>query len=109
MLRFQQFITVNKTPLIAQSPYNPDLSPPYLFPFLKYKFNLKGCNSESGGNKGGKNTRENSVCTCLHNITLYLHTLHIHSPMEIEPTQCSKTLALKLHMSGNNPQDYTQH
>jgi hypothetical protein len=47
------------------------------------------------------------VCTSLHNITLYLHTLHIHPPMKMEQTQCSETSAIKHHTPGNNPKDYT--
>jgi hypothetical protein len=33
---------------------------------------------------------------------------HIHSPMKMEPTQCSKTSAIKHHTQINNPKDYTQ-
>jgi hypothetical protein len=49
------------------------------------------------------------VCTSLYNITLYLHTLHIHLPMKMEQTQCSEMSAIKHHTAGNNPKNYTQH
>jgi hypothetical protein len=35
-------------------------------------------------------------------------TLHIHSPMKMEQTQCSETSAIKHHTPGNDPKDYTQ-
>jgi hypothetical protein len=45
------------------------------------------------------------VCTSLHNIILYLHTLHIHSPMKMGQTQCSETSAVKHYEPGSNPKD----
>jgi len=41
MLFVHKFFTVNKTPYIAQPPYNPGLFPADLFLFLKYKVTLK--------------------------------------------------------------------
>jgi hypothetical protein len=35
-------------------------------------------------------------------------TIHIHSPMKMEQRWCSETSAIKHHMLGNNPKDYTQ-
>jgi hypothetical protein len=40
---------------------------------------------------------------------LYLHTLHIHSPMKMEQTQCSETSTIKKHTPENNPKDYTRY
>jgi hypothetical protein len=42
-------------------------------------------------------------------LDLYLHILHIHSPMKMEQTQCSETSTIKHHTPENNPKDYTQY
>jgi hypothetical protein len=36
-------------------------------------------------------------------------TLHTNSPMKMEHTQCSETLAFKLQTPGNNPEESTRH
>jgi hypothetical protein len=36
-------------------------------------------------------------------------TLHTYSPMKMEHTQCSETLAFKLQTPGNNPEESIRH
>jgi hypothetical protein len=36
-------------------------------------------------------------------------TLHTYSPMKMEQTECSETLAFRIQTPGNNPEESTQH
>jgi hypothetical protein len=52
---------------------------------------------------------EHCVCFIFIDVWMWSESLHIHTPMKMEQTQCSEMSVIKHHTPGNNPKDYTQY
>jgi hypothetical protein len=80
------------------------------------RFGLKNSLSPSeGGSQGESRLRKQLVEAMTHIEATGFHVLypnfstavklHTYPPMEMEQAECSKTLAFKLQMPGNNPEE----